>query len=75
MIHGTLQAADGRWHAVYRLPGTRVSHSIGDAPTERAAREMAREANEEHRRNTPPTLPEPLDRPIPAGFYTDDDAA
>jgi hypothetical protein len=72
--HHTHQAADGRWHAVYRVPGTAILHSIGDALTERGARSMAQAANAEQERRRP-IDEDPLRRPIPAGFYTDEDAA
>jgi hypothetical protein len=44
MRHVVLQAAGGRWHAVYKLAAGSYG-SVGDAPTQRAAQELADEAN------------------------------
>ena len=49
MRHFAHQAPDGRWHAVYKLLDGAYS-SIGDAPTQRAARELADNANRTYAR-------------------------
>lgn len=50
MLHFTKQGIDGRWHAVYKIPGCGSLHSIGDAPSEEGAKQLADEANREARR-------------------------
>lgn len=70
--HFPHQAINGAWHAVYRLPGCGTLHSIGDAPSRAAAKAMADEANREQSSRLVAALPA---RRIPAGFYTDKEAA
>lgn len=76
--HFPFHDADGRWHAVYFVPGTTVMHSIGSGLVEAAAKRVCEEANREQRANEAAALAaavHPADRRIPAGFYTDGDAA
>jgi hypothetical protein len=73
--HFTHQAIDGRWHAVYRTPGCESLTSVGDAPCQKAANELANHANREQACKANTTPDDPYDRKIPAGFYSDADAA
>lgn len=71
------RATDGRWHAVRLLPGCDVVTSVMDAPSERAAREEAARLNRIEARQAQAAqvaAMAPQDRPIPKGFYTDEDA-
>ena len=73
--HFTFQAIDGRWHAVYRTPGCGPLTSVGDAPCQKAAQELADTANREQARKADTTPTDPYDRKIPKGFYEDAEAA
>lgn len=73
--HFTHQAIDGRWHAVYRIPGCGSLHSIGDATCKDAAQQMADTANREQQRKANTVPADPYERRIVAGFYTDKEAA
>lgn len=72
--HFPHQAIDGSWHAVRRITGCNSLHSIGEAFCKSGAQAICTEANkrqsaiqthdrEEHRYR------------VPAGFYTNEDAA
>jgi len=65
------QAADGRWHTVYRVPGSTLLSSIASALTKRGAEQIAREENAKIK---PSQYVDPYDRKIAKGFYTDKDA-
>lgn len=73
--HFTHQGIDGRWHAVYRVPGCGSLHSIGDSPCKHGAQAMADTANREQARKAVTTPSDPYERRIPSGFYTDAEAA
>lgn len=76
--HFPHQAIDGSWHAVYRCPQTKHLNSIGAGCSETSAKAMADAANRQQDRQHAKAMAEavaPADRPIPAGFYSDADAA
>lgn len=78
MKHFAMQAIDGRWHTVYRIPGCGSLHSVADGTCERQAREEANRRNRLHEQEEAASLAQAGDRterPIPAGFYDDADAA
>lgn len=55
MRHFTHQAPDGRWHAVYKLVDGAYG-SVGDAPTQKTAQELADEANRAYARQIKETM-------------------
>lgn len=71
--HFTHQAIDGAWHCVYRN-GRGELVSIGDCPSAGAAQELADAANCRQRAMQTHDRTKHRYR-IPAGFYTDKDAA
>lgn len=75
--HSTHQAIDGQWHAVYRVPGSAMLHSVGVANTERGAKVMATEAEAAavKRERALESYDQWEPRPVPRGFYTDADAS
>ena len=76
--HFPVMDSDGRWHAAYMVPGTSTAHSVVDCPTRSAAQRHADTCNEDQERKArvSAALAQAIqDRPIPKGFYTDDDAA
>lgn len=67
----------GRWHAAYMVPGTNTAHSVAECPTPGAAKHHADKCNRDQERKArlSAALAQAIEnRPIPAGFYTDDDA-
>lgn len=72
--HVALKAADGRWHTAYEVPGTTVLSSVMTALSARGARHEAERLNREQAQRNPPVV-DPIERRIPAGFYTDKDAS
>ena len=75
--HFAHQHTDGRWHAVYMVPGTSTASSVADCPTREAAQRHANKFNHEQERKARASaaLAQVIqDRPIPKGFYTDADA-
>ena len=75
--HFAHQHTDGRWHAVYMVPGTGTASSVADCPTREAAQRHANRCNAEQERKARASaaLAQSIqDRPIPKGFYTDADA-
>ena len=76
--HFTHQAADGRWHCVYRTPGCTSLTSVLDAAAERPCIAEAARLNRLQAQQHAASLAlsvAPADRPIPKGFYTENDAA
>lgn len=76
--HFTIQAIDGRWHAVYRVPLTGYLHSVTDDACRVSVERECRRLNDEQKRKdaaAQAAAVPPADRPIPRGFYTDKDAA
>ena len=76
--HFTHQAADGRWHTVYRTPGCTSLTSVLDDGSERPCKAEAARLNAQQARQHAASLAlavAPADRPIPKGFYSDGDAA
>jgi hypothetical protein len=73
--HFTHQAIDGRWHAVYRTPGCGSLTSVGDAPCQNAAQELANRANRDQARKADTTPADLYERKIPKGLYEDAEAA
>ncbi len=70
-------AADGRWHAVYQVPGTATLSSVCDCVTQAAAKRVCAAENADQARKAAAAAAaaiHPADRKIPAGFYTDNDA-
>ncbi len=79
MLHYTThQHLDGRWHCVYRVPGTAALMSVMDAGWERPCQQEADRRNAEQARQAEAariaSLP-PAERPVPRGFYDNNDAA
>ena len=75
--HFAHEHSDGSWHAAYLVPGTTVPHSVVDCPTKQAAQAHADRLNAEQERKARASaaLDQAIqDRPIPKGFYTDEDA-
>lgn len=78
MKHFAMQAIDGRWHTVYRIPACGTLHSVADCTCEHQAKEEADRRNALHQREEAASLAQSGDRterPIPAGFYDDADAS
>lgn len=80
--HFPHQAIDGSWHVVYRLPGCDSLHSVMSCPSENAARMESHGFNREQVRKHEAAMARAkmqqtpgAERPIPAGFYDDRDAA
>lgn len=76
-VYTARRAFNGRWHTVRILPGCDVVTSVMDAPSEHAAREEAARLNRIEARQAQAAqvaAMAPQDRPIPKGFYTDEDA-
>lgn len=71
--HFTHQSIDGSWHAVYRVPGINVLHSVGESACKRGAQAMADEANREQARRNPGTGIPPHERKL-AAVYDDAEA-
>lgn len=72
------EPTDCRWHAVYRIAGDVSMSSIGNASTKAGAAKMANEANAiQHKQDLAAIAAavHPADRRIPAGFYSDSEAA
>lgn len=69
--HFIHQDTNGEWHAVYQIPGSGVLSSVGVSLTKSGAEGIARHANHAQK---PYVWTDPYDRPIPKGFYTDEDA-
>lgn len=75
--HFPIMDSDGRWHAAYMVPGTSTAQSLADCPTRAAAQRHADAFNQqqEHQARASAALNNAIEnRPIPKGFYTDDDA-
>lgn len=72
--HFPHQAINGAWHCVYRIQGCGSLHSIGEAFCKAGAQRMADQANREQRVKQTLNREENRHR-VPAGFYTDKDAA
>ena len=76
--HLTHQHIDGRWHCVYRTPGTNTLNSVMEAGREQPCRQEADRLNRLQDRQAEAAriagLP-PAERPIPKGFYDNNDAA
>lgn len=72
-----LPGPDSRWHVAYQAPGGREFTSMLDRPSQATAEAEARRVNAEQERNAALAYvdPDPLNRQIPFGFYTDADAA
>ena len=76
--HFAYQAIDGRWHAVYRLAGCNTLHSVSDACCPKSVERECRALNDEQARmaaSAAAAAVHPADRKIPAGFYSDAEAA
>lgn len=80
--HFPHQAIDGSWHVVYRLTGCDSLASVMSCPSENAARMESHYFNREQMRQHEADLARSkllatpgAERPIPAGFYDDRDAA
>lgn len=74
MHHFPHQAIDGSWHAVRRIAACGSLHSIGAAFCKSGAQRMCHEANREQQSKATANREENRYR-VPAGFYTDKDAA
>ena len=71
------QAANGRWHAAYQVPGTQTLSSVCDCFSEDGAKRVCATENKDQERKAASAAAaaiHPADRKIPAGFYTDRDA-
>ncbi len=78
LYHFAHRHTDGRWHAAYLAPGTAAVTSVVDCHTKKAAQEQANTLNREQERKARESAAQAQaieDRPIPRGFYTDNDAA
>ena len=75
--HFPRRSADGRWHAVYQVPGTETLSSVCDCVTQAAAKRVCAAENAHQVLKAAAAAAaaiHPADRKIPAGFYTDRDA-
>lgn len=75
--HFAHQHTDGSWHAAYIVPGTSAVASVVDCPSQQAAQSHADKLNadQERKARASAALNNAIEnRPIPRGFYTDDDA-
>jgi hypothetical protein len=76
--HFTHQHLDGRWHCVYRVPGTDTLASVMDAEWEQPCTQEALRLNRlqarQHEAAMALNVPH-AERRIPAGFYNNNDAA